>query len=311
MTTKERTVALVVHPDRALAVSAAERARIWLEGRGHVVLSCFTAKTVDAPQGLRGDLAGQAESSWQAPEWDCFGHRPDLVVSLGGDGTMIRAVELATPLGVPVLGVNLGVLGYLTEVEPGELEHALERFMAGDHGIEERMTLEVELLRADRAAGSEAGSCQPVLALNEAVLEKTAPGHTIRLAVSISGRPFLTYVADGMLVATPTGSTAYNLSVRGPIVSPSHRALVLTPVAPHMLFDRPLVLGPSEWLELEVLEGPPAALAVDGQQKAVVMPGSKVTCRAGPHPARFVTFAPRDFHSILKAKFNLADRLER
>jgi NAD+ kinase len=109
-------------------------------------------------------------------------------------------------------------------------------------------------------------------------------------------------------VATPTGSTAYNLSARGPIVSPHLRALIVTPVSPHMLFDRPLVLGPSETFRLELLSGGPAVLVVDGSCVEHLGPGDAVVCRAGHHPARLVTFGRRDFHAILKAKFNLTDR---
>jgi NAD+ kinase len=141
------------------------------------------------------------------------------------------------------------------------------------------------------------------------VVEKgVPPGHTVRLAASIADRPFITYAADGILVATPTGSTAYNLSARGPIVSPHLRAIIVTPVSPHMLFDRPLVLGPSETVRLELLSGGPAVLVVDGSCLEHLAPGDAVVCRAGNHPARLVTFGRRDFHSILKAKFNLTDR---
>ena len=148
-------------------------------------------------------------------------------------------------------------------------------------------------------------------ALNEAVLEKTASGHTIQVAIRINDHPFTTAAADGMIVATPTGSTAYNFSARGPIVSPLHRALVLTPVSPHMLFDRSLVLDPGEAVELEVLEGRPAILVVDGRTLATLAPGDKVVCREAKHDARFVAFdgpEGRDFHQILKAKFGLTDR---
>jgi NAD+ kinase len=212
-----------------------------------------------------------------------------------------------------VLGVNLGQLGYLTEVEPAGLEPALARFLAGDYGVEERMTLHVEVRFAPRAGADTEDRDSPrtrsCVALNEVVVEKSVPpGHTVRLAASIAERPFITYAADGILVATPTGSTAYNLSARGPIVSPHLRALIVTPVSPHMLFDRPLVLDPSESVRLELLDAGPAVLLVDGSFLGELEPGDVVVCRAGRHPARLVTFGKRDFHSILKAKFNLTDR---
>jgi NAD+ kinase len=146
------------------------------------------------------------------------------------------------------------------------------------------------------------------LALNEAVLEKCSSGHLVRLAVSINGKFFTTYAADGVIVATPTGSTAYNFSAKGPIVSPSHRCLILTPVSPHMLFHRSLVLGPEEELEFEVTSQLPVGLDLDGREVGRLSPGDSVTCTQGPRPARIMTLQPRDFHQVLKAKFGLADR---
>ena len=145
-------------------------------------------------------------------------------------------------------------------------------------------------------------------ALNEATVEKTVPGHTVRIATSIDDRPFVTYAADGLLISTPTGSTAYNLSARGPVLSPRLRAIVVTPVAPHMLFDRPLVLDPDERLRLDVKEPRSAVLVVDGVTVSTLEPGAWVECREGDQPARLVTFRSTDFHSILRAKFHLADR---
>ena len=169
----------------------------------------------------------------------------EFAVSLGGDGTMLRTVELVLAAGVPVLGVNLGRMGYLTAVEPAGIERAFERMLAGDYFVEERMALEVELTGQRPRA---------VDGAQRRHRRGTGPGHTIRVAVEIAGRPFLTYVADGILVSTPTGSTAHNLSARGPVVSPRLRAMVLTPVSPHMLFDRSLVLEPAEEVRLTLVD---------------------------------------------------------
>jgi NAD+ kinase len=144
--------------------------------------------------------------------------------------------------------------------------------------------------------------------LNEAVIEKDQPGRLVRLAVAINGAYFTTYAADGVIVATPTGSTAYSFSARGPIVSPRHRCLLLTPVSPHMLFDRSLVLGADEALQFEVTDGRPVVLTLDGVELGTLQPDDVVTCTGGPKPARIVTFGLRDFHQLLKAKFGLADR---
>jgi NAD+ kinase len=282
-------VAFVVHPDRPQAAQAAAAAEKWLSANGHRALQVPDVV-------VEGDAAGPP-----APLAEDLADI-DLAVSLGGDGTMLRTVALASAKGAPVLGVNLGRLGYLTEIEPSELQSALERFLAGDFQLEERMTLEVAL----EPGGHREPSIFP--ALNEAVVEKTVPGHTVRVALSLAGRPFVTYAADGVLVSTATGSTAYNLSVHGPILSPSLRALVVTPVSPHMLFDRPLVLDPAQSIRLEVLEPRPAVAVVDGQTVARLEPGDVMSCREGSRPARLVTFGERDFHAILRARFGLADR---
>src|SRR5580698_6909287 len=218
------------------------------------------------------------DGDWE-PDGSAFGalDGADLAVSLGGDGTMLRAVNLAWAAEIPVLGVNLGRLGYLTEVEPPGLEAALERFLSGHYALEDRMMLEVAWT-GETLGGEISDGESHCLALNEAVVEKTVPGHTIRLTTTIAMRPFVTYMADGLLVATPTGSTAYNLSVRGPILSPCLRAVVVAPISPHMLFDRPLVLDPAEWLELTVAGPRPAVLVVDGRTVVTLEPGDSVTC---------------------------------
>jgi NAD+ kinase len=278
-------VGIVVHRDRSEAVLLAKRAIGWLQERGHEV----RIPADDA------EVVGLSELA--CPD-DTLCDDLRLAISLGGDGTMLRTVDLVAPSGVPILGINVGRLGYLPECEPDDLEGALERFFGGDFVTEERMTLEV---------GSD-GKYAPVTALNEAWLEKTVPGHTVHMRLAIAGSWFTTYAADGLIVSTPTGSTAYNLSVRGPIVSPTLRAMVVKPVSPHQLFDFPLVLGPDEEVRVEVLEGRTATLLVDGRNIGELVPGDAITCRAGPHPAHLVRFGERDFHQILKAKFGLTDR---
>jgi NAD+ kinase len=271
-------IAFFTHPQRPEAAALAEDAVHWLAERGHQSLSA-----------LRPDGSVSVDGA-------------DLLVSLGGDGTLLRSVEAALAKDIPVLGVNIGRLGYLTQVEPSGLQEALARFLSGTHQVEERMTLSVTITDPD---GQQVAHRT---ALNEATVEKTVPGHTVRVSASIDDRPFVTYAADGLLVATPTGSTAYNLSARGPVLSPRLRAIVVTPVSPHMLFDRPLVLEPTERLRLEVLEPRSAVVTVDGVTVCVLAPGSIVDCREGDQPALLVTFGSRDFHAILRAKFHLADR---
>ena len=224
----------------------------------------------------------------------------DAVLSFGGDGTMLRTVALVAARGIPILGVNCGQMGYLTEIEPEALDAVLVRLHAGDFAISERTMLSVVVQSVGSAGGSWA-------ALNEVVLEKPNAGRLVRFEVVINGAPFTSYAADGVIVATPTGSTAYSFSAGGPIVSPRLACFLMTPVSPHMLFDRTLVLADDEELVLHVTDRP-AILTIDGRELGEVEAGTTITCTAAPDPARIITFAPRDFHQILKAKFGLADR---
>lgn len=281
-------VLVIAHHERHEASDLARRAGTWLRARHHDVwVLPEDAKALDLDE-----LAADRPPT-----------EADVVVSLGGDGTTLRAVDLVSAHNVPVLGVNVGLLGYLNEIEPAGLVDALDGFISGRHTIEERMMLEARVQRRD-------GTFEPpVRALNEAVLERDESGHTVRLAVRIDGALFTTYAADGLIVSTPTGSTAYSLSARGPIVSPAHKALLLTPVSPHMLFDRSLVLDPEQDLALEVIGHRRAVLSVDGRRAGLLAEGDALVCAASLVPARFVRFpGARHFHQILKSKFGLADR---
>jgi NAD+ kinase len=294
-------VLLVAHHDRVEAAALVRLAATWLGEHGH---SAWMTPEDAEPLELL-DLVSE-----RRPE------SAGLVLSLGGDGTMLRSVQMLTGSGVPIIGVNIGLLGYLTEVEPPALIAALERWDAGSEAgewrIEERMMLDATLHRSGADRGNEhrndGGTPQMWTALNEAVVEKQEAGHTVRLLVRIDGAPFTSYAADGLIIATPTGSTAYSLSARGPVVSPKHRALLLTPVSPHMLFDRSLVLDPDEEVEIEVVGGRVATLSIDGQSATSLTEGDTVVVRASASVARFVRFGQRRFHQILKTKFGLSDR---
>jgi len=283
-------IALCAHHERAEAGPLVDELAAWAAAAGHEAWLL----AADAAALGRHELASDRPIGGA-----------DLVVALGGDGTMLRAVGVLAGAPVPLLGVNLGHLGYLTEVDPVDAVTSVERFMSGpERGgwhLDERMLVLVEVAHSDDGT-------QRWRALNEAVVEKMAAGHTVRLLASIDGAPFTSYAADGLIVATPTGSTAYSLSARGPIVSPRHRALLLTPVSPHMLFDRTLVLDPSEVVDIEVVDHQPAELAIDGQVVTVLAPGDVVRCRSAAETARFVRFGPHHYHQILKTKFGLLDR---
>lgn len=229
----------------------------------------------------------------------------DLVVSYGGDGTILRAVQRIDGAPTPVLGVNVGTLGYLTEAEPSEALDVIGAWLDGGEGagfiIDRRMMLRTELRRI---GGSEIVEWR---SLNETVIEKQQSGHTVWMDVSIDGESFARYSADGLIVATPTGSTAYSMSARGPLVSPRHRAILVTPVSPHMLFDRSLVLDPSEEVHIALVGSRPADLAVDGRRVASLQPGDSVTLGPDPAEAIFVRRTTPRFHQIVRAKFSLGD----
>jgi len=280
------TVGLVAHRDKEPAHELARTAARWLREHDQTVRVPFA----DAHRVGLVDLASEPDEFAGV----------DVAISIGGDGTMLHTVDLVEGSGAAVLGINAGQLGYLTEVEPDDLVPALERLVTGEYTVVERMVLAVTVDSDGDASGKWS-------TLNEMVIEKAGPGHTVRIEVAINGAAFTTYVADGLIVATPTGSTAYSFSAGGPIVSPQHECQVLTPVAPHLLFNRALVFGAHEELRFEVV-GRPAVVSADGREVGTIVPGDRVICTGGTTPARIVTFGTRDFHQILKAKFGLTDR---
>ena len=287
------SVFIVAHHERTEAAALAQAAAGWLRANGHDAWMSRGDAEALSLQHL-GDDRPPGEAG--------------LALCLGGDGTMLRTIKSLDGAPVPVIGVNVGVLGYLTEIEPPALIPALERWFANDESsgewhIEERMMLQITVSRV--------GSDDPAeswRAMNEVVLEKGESGHTVHLLVSIDGALFTSYAADGLIVATPTGSTAYSLSARGPVVSPQHRAMLLTPVSPHMLFDRSLVLDPGEPIDIEVAGYRAVEVSVDGQRVGTLREGDTLRCVPAVQTARFVRFGPRRFHQILKAKFGLTDR---
>jgi NAD+ kinase len=287
-----KRVGLVPHREREQALALAREAATWFRARDVEV-------RLPEPEAV---AAGLPECGC-APE--AFAAGLELVISFGGDGTMLHTFQLVYPHPVALLGVNAGQLGYLTALEPSEFDAALPRLLAGDYSVSERSVVEVALEPGPESRSQRAG---PWFALNEAVLEKVSSGHLIRLEVCVNGSPFTTYAADGVIISTPTGSTAYSFSARGPIVSPALQCVLLTPVSPHMLFDRTLILGPEEHVDFVVNDRGLVGLTVDGRDVGDFGVGDRFACRAATAPARIVTLAPRDFHQILKAKFALPDR---
>lgn len=230
----------------------------------------------------------------------------DLVITLGGDGTLLRGARLVAPYGIPVLGVNLGRLGFLTSIRPDELEYGLQETIAGRAQYDARMVLQVE---AETAAGVRHGE---LLAVNDVVLHRGGVARMIHMRVHAHGEEVGTYSADGIILATPTGSTAYSLSAGGPIVPPSLDCILATPICPHTLAVRPLILSPDETVKVEVLSPTEELiLTIDGQQAASLLPGDRlIACRAKT-PLRLVRLPGQTFFSTLRRKLGWGDLGER
>jgi NAD+ kinase len=209
---------------------------------------------------------------------------------------MLRAGRLAAPDGVPVLGVNLGRLGFLTEVQPDEWPEALGRVLAGDYWIEDRMMLRAEHLRLAECLGA----CE---ALNEVVVGRGTLSHPVRLTALIDGGEITTYLADGLIVATPTGSTAYALAVGGPILPPELRNILLIAIAPHLSVDRAIVLAQGSVVEVVVHGEHEMLLTADGQVGAQLQDGDHIRVRMSEHLARFARVRPSTyFYKTLMAR---------
>lgn len=281
-------VAVVVHHDRPLALELASTVIEWAASIGASVMMTEDDAMIVRDLATRGAAPQGVEPGQLSTA--------DVTIAIGGDGTVLRAVRLVADAGVPIVAFNAGQLGYLADVAPERARWALGELAAGRGRTEERMRVQANV-------GGEV-----VTGLNEVVVERAFTGHTVRLRVYFDGEFFTSYVSDGMVVATPTGSTAYAFSVRGPIVAPTHRALLMVPVAPHLLFDRALVLEATSTIELEVVGHRPAKVSIDGQGGFDVTPGNRIVCSTASKPARFIRFEELRFHHVLKRKFSLADR---
>jgi len=319
-------IGLVIHHGRPAAVAAADRVRRWAAAHRIEVIE------VDVWQDLP-DQPGQPASTRRnsADEVAASGH-PDLIVTVGGDGTFLRGARVAAQDCVPVLGVNVGRVGFLTEVDPDDVEDALTAFLAGHAQLDERLMLTLRASRPlDIPPGQQSMLCYgrgpllppppprgtgtagtgvdlDVTAVNDIVLEKLARDRQASLGVFVEDTLFASYSADALIVASPTGSTAYNFAAGGPIVSPRVRALVFTPVAAHMVFNRSLVVAADEPITVRVLDrSGQIAVSIDGQLRGVLDPGDWVSVLPARRPARLVRLGPSDFYARLRSRFGLAD----
>jgi NAD+ kinase len=313
-------IGLVVHNGKAAAREAADRVRRWAAERD---LPCL-----DIDVWSEGDARRPAHE-----EAERAGH-PDLVVTVGGDGTFLRGARVAAAAGALVLGVDVGRVGFLTEVNVGRVEEALQAVADGTVVLDERMTLtmrasrpltippHLEALfrygrgpalpppRARDGSAEEVGWGVPldVLALNDVVFEKLARDRQASLAVYVDGRLFASYSADALVVSSATGSTAYSFAAGGPVLSPDLDALLFTPVAPHMVFNRSLVVSVRHRIGVLVLEqSGQVAVSVDGQLRGVLDPGDWVTVYGARQRSRLVRLDAPDFLGRVRSRFGLAD----
>ena len=278
-------VGVVLHPQRDSA-EAVDAILGWAARREVQVLGV-------AAEIARLNCAAVAVSA------DELGHRSDLLVSLGGDGTMLRAMRLADQQRAPVLGVNLGKLGFLAEVDVPDLPSALSAIDEHRYVVEPRLAVDAVL--GDRV----------VTAFNDVAVVRYPGQPSAIVAVRAAGHPFVTYAADAIVVATPTGSTAYSFSAGGPIVSPAVEALLVTPAAPHSAYNRGLVLSVSDSLALEILPpGGPHAIEVDGQVVAQCNAGDRIELRPRPGAAHVVRLGHTTFYERARRKLRVSGSAE-
>ena len=266
-------LAFAIRPDWSVAEDTARDAADRARAKGHDV----TQLSLDSPT-----LAREAQGA-------------EFAIVFGGDGTMLRAARAFSPLGLPILGVNLGRLGFLAGGSIDELDGFLAEMAAGRFSCEERTLLEAHVTRTG-APDLE------VLALNDVVVARGKEVRSIHIDVKIDGAPFTVYWADGLIVATATGSTAYGMSVGGPLIIPSSRAIMIVPIAPHLSFPNAVVLDVDQTIALEVLDEP-ARLSLDGQEEHDLRVGDRVEVRRAQPVARFVrTSTMRPFLTLLRRK---------
>jgi NAD+ kinase len=285
-----RAVLLVAHADRPNICEQARHTAIELMEAGiEVRMLGAEAQRVSA-DGVR------------LVELDDAAIGAEVVMVLGGDGTFLRAAEIARPAGVPMIGVNLGHVGFLAEAEPNALDSTIATIIGGGYDVEERVTVEADIVLDDVVIAS-------VWALNEVSLERTNRERMLEIAVAVDGRPLLRFGCDGVLCATPTGSTAYAFSAGGPIVWPNVDAMVIVPNAAHALFARPVIVAPTSEVDIDMVSpGLEGVLSCDGRRSYVVPPSARVRVRRGAKPVRVARVGGWSFADRLVNKFQLPVR---
>jgi NAD+ kinase len=289
-----RNILVVAHALRDDTREAAERVIGALESAG--ARAVVAADDHDVLMDERPEWARLATLGVDVPVEDI-----ELAIVLGGDGTILRAAELVRGGTAPVLGVNMGHVGFLAEIERDDLDDAVRRVIARDYRVEERLALGV---RVKDAAGA---VLYETWALNEATVEKASRERMLEVVMEIDGLPLSSFGCDGVVVSTPTGSTAYNFSAGGPIIWPTVEAIAIVPLSAHALFAEPLVVGPEATVAIEVLErtNGTGILWCDGRRSHELPPGARVVVRRSPSPVRLARLHPVAFTDRLVRKFRL------
>ncbi len=288
----ERRILLLTHVGREDARDVARAVMSALSAHGLIVRMLEDeAKELDLPPGHGVETVTRAEAN----PTEC-----ELVVVIGGDGTILRAAEITHGTSTPLLGVNLGHVGFLAEAESEDVEKMIELIVERKYTSEERLTLDVAVFRDKELV-------ETTWALNEASVEKAARQRMLEVVVEVDGRPLSRFGCDGVVCATPTGSTAYNFSAGGPIVWPGVEALLMVPISAHALFARPMVVAPTSILAVEVLAQTEGAgvLWCDGRRTVDLPPGARIEVTRGRTPVRLVRLHKAPFTDRLVAKFGL------
>lgn len=283
-----RSVGITVKPDQPQLTERVQELARWLAARGLAVY---------------GDQRTNAVDGLEVVDREALAAKAELIVVLGGDGTLLAAARNIGDRDVPILGVNLGTLGFLAEIPRDEMLDALEQVFAGTFVIEPRMRLEVELAAAS-------GATARYIALNDAVIGKSALSRMIDLDTRADGAKVTTYHADGLIVATPTGSSAYSLSAGGPLLMPDLEAFVLTPICPHTLTQRPLVLPEQCEIEIRIQDtrGGEVHLTVDGQVGEQLAENDVIHVRRALHPVQLLVPPGRNRFEVMRAKLRWGER---
>jgi NAD+ kinase len=283
-----RTMLVLAHSAKDDAVRSARQAIRQLTDAGIAVR---------VPSGDASELG--CEQTIVVPDGAAAAEGAELVIVMGGDGSLLRAAEIARPAGTPLIGVNLGHVGFLAEAEPDSLDTTIDQIVHCKYTVETRMTLDVHVRRNGTRLAS-------TWALNEATIEKVARERMVELVIEVDDRPLSKWVGDGVVCATPTGSTAYAFSAGGPVVWPEVEALLLVPIAAHALFAPPLVVSPRSSVAIELAaHAAEAVMWCDGRRRVDLPPGARVEVVRGSHPVLLARTTGGSFTDRLVAKFGL------